>query len=197
VATHHAITAIGRAIIGVCEEAVKGSEFEGVGFKLFQAADFQKRPFEEGISLYLYRIQVSTARRKLPARQTPGGARLRPALPVDLHYLLTPWAKTAEKQHLLLGWVMRLLEDTPILPSGILNKYGHEPNTFRPDETVDLIPDSLSIQDMLNIWEVGKPNIQISVCYIARAVALESLAVEKEAEPVQTRVFGAGKLEEG
>jgi Pvc16 N-terminal domain len=196
-ATHHAITAIGRAFLGLLEEAAKGTELEGIGFKLFQAADFTKRPFDEGLSLYLYRLTISNSRRQLPRRHTPSGERVRPALPVDLCYLLTPWAKTAEKQHLILGWAMRLIEDTPILSSGILNKYGHEPGTFRPDETVDLVPDTISIQDMLNVWEVGKPNIQISMVYIARAVSLESRLTERDEPPVQTRVFGPGKLEDG
>jgi hypothetical protein len=195
VATYHAVTAIGQALIGLLEEAAKGTELDGLGFKIFQADDFQSRPFDEGVSLYLYRIYVSTSRRQMPVRCTPAGARLRPSLPVDLCYLLTPWAKTAEKQHLILAWAMRTVEDTPILPSGILNKYGHEPNTFRPDETVDLVPDTLSIQDMLNVWEVNKHNLQISAAYIARAVTLDSQITEVEGPPVQTRVLAAGDVE--
>ena len=89
---------------------------------------------------------------------------------------------------------MRVIEDTPILPPGILNKYDHEPDTFWADETVDLVPEVLSIQDMLNIWEVNKHNIQISVAYVARMIPIESRILESEAAPVQTRVFDTGKM---
>jgi hypothetical protein len=195
-ATYHAITAIGTAVLKLLEEASKSSPFAGIGFGLFLAEHFQRRPFtEEGISLYLYRTTVSTAQRRVAPRQVAPGVRTLPALPLDLYYLLTPWAKTAERQHLLLGWSMRVLADTPSLNASLLNKHSPNPSTFWPDETVELVPDVLSIQDMLNVWEVGKPNLQISAAYIARVVPIESHVTETLGPPVQARLLDMGKKE--
>jgi len=155
--------------------------------KLFHARDFQKG-LEEGVSVYLYRVTVSGARRNLAPTQSPTGKPYRQPLPVDLYYLLTPWAKTAEMQHLILGWSMRTIEDSPSFPSGLLNSY--VPGSFRSEEGVDLIHDTVSVQDMSYIWEAGKPNIQVSVAYVARVVSIESRVEQPEqGPPVQTRVF--------
>ena len=93
-----------------------------------------------------------------------------------------------------LGQAMRIIEDTPVLPAGILNQGGPEDDTFRPNETVDMIMESVSIYDMGAIWDVAKPNVQISIGYVARMIGLESPLELTEAGNVQTRVFRPGKV---
>ena len=129
---------------------------------------------EEGVSLYLYRISPAGEIRNYPPRVAPDGHRYRQVLPINLHYLLSSWAREAAKQQRLLGWAMRLLEDTPILPAGLLNQGGPEADTFRPNETVDVTMETISIYDMGAIWDVAKPNTQPSVCYVARMIGVES-----------------------
>nr|WP_254614739.1 MULTISPECIES: DUF4255 domain-containing protein [unclassified Myxococcus] len=196
VATYAAIPAVGQALLALLEQACPKPEFEGAKFRLYQASDF-KAPMDEGISLFLFRVTPSTTRRNLPGRLDSQGRRTRRPLPVDLYYLLTPWAKSAAKQHRLLGWAMRQLEDTPTLTASFLNHYGTpETDTFLPDETVTVVYEPLSIQDMLNVWEPGKPNVQVSASYIARMVGIESAIADEEAGPVQTRVMSPGKVTE-
>ena len=89
---------------------------------------------------------------------------------------------------------MRILEDTPILPPSVLNQGGPETDTFRPNETVDVIMESVSIYDMGAIWDVAKPNTQPSVCYVARMVGVESQIEIPTGAPVQTRVFNTGEV---
>ncbi|HEY4011971.1 MAG TPA: Pvc16 family protein [Polyangiaceae bacterium] len=192
-ATYHAIAAIGQALLGLLEQARLGSEFDGAQFALYQSSNFHA-PMDEGLSLFLYNAAVSTARRNLPAKVLPDGRKLRPPLPLDLYYLLTPWAKTATVQHRLLGWAMRVIDDTPTLPASLLNHYGPEPDTFRSDETVTLVNEPISLQDIYNIWEINKQNVQVSVAYVARVVPIESTIYEDQGAPVQTRVLNIGKL---
>jgi len=149
---------------------------------------------EEGISVFLHRITAANNVRNMPPRVAADGKRYRPAVSVDLHYLITAWAKDAVKQQRLLGWAIRTLEDTAILPAGVLNQFGPEANIFRPEESVDLIMEDIAIQDLLAIWEVGKPNIQPSVGYAARMVGLETSVEMEEAAAVQTRRFQTGDL---
>ena len=89
---------------------------------------------------------------------------------------------------------MRLLEDTPILPAGLLNQGGPEADTFRPNETVDVTMETISIYDMGAIWDVAKPNTQPSVCYVARMIGVESQIELLTSAPVQTRVFRNGEV---
>jgi hypothetical protein len=194
-ASYHAIAAVGQSIIGLLRAARPPDEFSNADFRLFQARDFEKG-LDEGVSLYLYRVIISQARRRLPARQTPTGKMLRPPLPLDLYFILTPWARTPEMQHVLLGWSMRIIEDTPTLPTGLLNS--QSPDTFREDEAVEIVHDALSVQDLTNIWtniwEAAKPNVQVSAAYLARVIAIDSLIeTGEDAGPVQTREFVEGK----
>jgi hypothetical protein len=193
-ATYHAIAATGQAIVGLLKDASANTEFADSRFELYQTGDFQSdAPLVDGISAYLYRVAVNTARRNLPPSVGADGRRYRSPFPLDLFYLVTPWAKTAARQQRLLGWAMRQLQDMPILPAAMLNHYGPEADTFRATETVELTCEPVSLQDMVNILDAIKPTEQLSVVYVARMVVIESTVELIEAGPVQTRVFDYGK----
>jgi uncharacterized protein DUF4255 len=187
-ATYHAIAATGQAILALLSDACPRDEFPDARFDLYQTSSFQK-PMDEGVSLYLYQVSLSASRRNVLPGRTPDGRRLRPALPVDLHYLLSAWSKSAARQQRLLGWCMRTIDDTTILPSGLLNHAGPERDVFGPTETVELICEPHSLQDLVNIQDPLKPNVPLSVGYVARMVALESTVELVEGPPVQTRAF--------
>jgi hypothetical protein len=194
-ATHNAIAAIGQAVLGLLASACPRPEFASAQFELYQSHNLEA-PMDEGISLYLHRITPANNIRNLPPRVAPDGRRYRPSLPIDIHYLLIAWARDAVKQHRLLGWAMRELENTPILHAGLLNQFGPEPDTFAPNETVDFILETISIADIGAIWEVHRHKFQPSIPYTARMVRIDSDLEITDAGPVQTRVFGAGKVVE-
>jgi hypothetical protein len=193
-ASYHAISAISQAIVSLLKTARPAGEFPNVDVKLFQAKDTQTVGDWEGLSLFLYRVPVSGARRQMPPSIGPGGRPFKRPLPVDLFYMLTPWAKTAEMQHLLLGWAMRTIEDSPSLPAALLNSHFPNDRPFRNDETVELIHDTLSMQDLNNIWEIfGKHNVQVSATYVARVIPIESqIESGVDGPAAQTRVFHTG-----
>ena len=179
------------------KDASAETEFAGLSVELLQANDFRAgAPMQEGLSLYLYRVAVNVSRRNMPPSVGPDGERYRPAIPLDLYYLLTPWGQTAAKQHRLLGWAIRELQNMPVLPAALLNNYVPESATFRPTETVELIFESVSVQDMMNITDPIKLTQPLSIAYVARIVALESTVRLVEAGPVQTRVLDYGRAPE-
>ena len=193
-ATYPAIAATGLAVVGLLKDASAGTEFADLRIDLLQAADFQAgAPIPEGISLYPYRVAVNNARRNLPPSVGPDGRRFRAPLPLDLYFLLSPWAKTAVRQLRILGWAMRELQNVPILPAGLLNHYGPEHDTFRPSEAVELLCESPSLGDMSDILEPVKSLQPLSVVYVARMVLIESSVPVEVGEPVQTREFAYGK----
>ncbi len=192
-ATHNAIAAIGQAVLGLLASACPRPEFAAAQFDLYQGHNFET-PMDEGISLYMHRITPANNIRNLPPRVAPDGRRFRPSLPIDIHYLLIAWARDAVKQHRLLGWAVRELENTTILHASLLNQFGPEPDTFGPNENIDFIMETIPIQDMGAIWEVHRHRMQPSVPYTARMVRIDSDLEITEAAPVQTRVFGTGKV---
>ncbi|MGB8509158.1 MAG: DUF4255 domain-containing protein [Pyrinomonadaceae bacterium] len=194
-ATFPAIAATGLAVVGLLKDASAETEFADLRFDIFQAADFNSGPpMSEGLSIYTYRVTVNTSRRNMPPSTGPDGRRYRAPLPLDLHFLLSPWAKNAVRQLRMLGWAMRELQNVMILPAGLLNHYGPEHDTFRPNETVELICEPLSLQDMSYIIEPLKSLQPLSVPYVARMVLIESGIPLVEGEAVQTREFDYAKV---
>jgi len=191
--TFQAIAATGQAMLGLLSDAVPRDQFPNAQFELYQMSNFQQ-PMEEGISLFLYRIAANTSRRNLPPTTGADGRRFRPPIPVDLYYVATAWAPTAVRQQRLLGWTIRMFEDVPILPTGLLNNYGPEPEIFKQGETVEVVLDSLTLQDLNNFWGVSKASLQLSVGYIARMLHIQSSMPLTEYAEVQTREFGVGKV---
>lgn len=189
-ATYQAIGATSQAILGLLASAAASphSEFAGVPILLYRGEDMQK-PMSEGISLYLHRVIVNTEHRNRLPRLGPDGTRRRPAVPLDLHYLLTAWATDAVKQQRMLGWAIRVLADTPTLPAGLLNHFGPEHDVFLPDETVEVLLEPLTVQDMSYVREVIGGRGEVSATLIARVIELESLDPSPVGPLVQTRDF--------
>ncbi len=192
-AGYRAVAAVSSAIIRLLESQYVPGDFDGnqLQFKVYVSRDFAQ-PMDAGVSLFLYRIYTNGTHRNPAGRIGPDGRRQRTQLPLDLHFLLTAWARDASLQHTIAGWMMRVLEDTPSLPVGLLNQtYA---NTFHPDETVEIGLTELSTEELFRIWEVIANNVyQISVPYVARVVRIESRIPEPlNGAPVQERVFGMG-----
>lgn len=197
-ATNAAIATTGRAILGLLESAASSEpEFSAAAFSLHSSADL-RRPIGErlAVSLYLYHVAVNTSRRNLAPRLDALGVRRKPALPLDLYYLLTVWAKDATTQQRAMGWAVRVLHDTPTLPAAILNRHAPE-EVFRADETVEVVWHNLSQQEVSDIWEVARTNQQPSASYVARIVQIDSTVSLDEYPMVQTRELAYGKVVAG
>src|ERR1051325_1788201 len=192
-ATFQAIAATGQAMLGLLADAVPKPCVANRQFESYQIGNFGS-PMEEGISLYLYRVAVNGTIRNRPPITGPDGRRRRPPIPLDLFYVLSVWARSAVKQQRLLGWTIRMFEDVPILPTGLLNNYGPEPEIFHPGETVEIILESLTLGDFNNLWSATKTALPLSVGYVARMVGIDSELPLSEAAEVQTRDFKAGVL---
>lgn len=192
-ADHRAIAAVGQAILQLLESACPRHEESTtkLEYKLYQSRDFQTPP-GEGIALYLYRVAPSANRRHLPPRRRSDGRCLRAPLLIDLFYLLTIWSSDAKIQHRRLGWCLRTLDNTPILPASLLNSFGPEPDIFRPDETVEIVGDMISTAEQFQIYDPMKPHVPLGAAYVVRMLAIDSELVIDAHPPVQTRVFDLG-----
>lgn len=131
------IAATGRSLEGLLngwfqrEADIGGMKVQAL---LAREADLEGPGEPPLVTIYLYRITLNPALRSAE----------RPAA-LDLHYLLTPWANSAEQEHRILGMVMECLERTPVL-SGPLP---HEPGGWAVGDSVQIVPEELS----LDLWE--------------------------------------------
>jgi len=183
-ATCAAISATSEAVLGLLRSAAAGSEFAGAAFAHYSHQQFED-PMADGISLHLYRVTIGSGRNQQP-RLGLDGLRYRPSLPVDLHYLLTAWAATPMRQQRMLGWALRVIEDTSVLPSGVLNHHGPEGDVFAAAESVEVVWENLAVENWFSIWH-GLRSKQPSATYVARMVMLDSDIAIGEYPDVQTR----------
>jgi hypothetical protein len=188
-ATLSAVAATSEAIIRLLRSSYDPTQFNNASldFQVYVSNDFLT-PMDEGVSLLLYRIFQDGTNRTPPGRMQPNGQIGPTKLPLELHFLLTAWAKTASLQHELAGWMMRTLEDNPILYPSLLNSY--KPDVFYPEETVEVGLAQLSTEDLFDIWDVIIRHVyQLSVPYVARVVRVESTLPAVAGAQVQRRLM--------
>ncbi len=182
-ADHRAIAAVSEGIMGLLRSSYPGTDMD---FRVVTSRDFAENTITNGASLFMYRVFCNGTFRIPPGRVDPDGNKRDTELPLELHFLITLWGGEASQQYTLAGWIMRTLEDTPILPASILNSV--VPGVFREDESVDILLADLSTEDLFRIWEViGNDAYQLSIPYVARIIHIESEHGLEEAGPVQLR----------
>jgi hypothetical protein len=194
-ASHVAIASTCEAIVRLLRAGYNPAEFNNAAleFQVYVADNFLQ-PMEQGVSLLLYRIYHNTSMGSTPGRLLSKGGRTRSQLPIDLHFLLTAWAKTASRQHEIAGWMMRVMEDNATLPASLLNAY--QPDVFRPDEALEVSLADLTTEDLFRIWEVMINHVyQLSVPYAARLVQLESAQIDRLEVPVVERLAPVEPIE--
>lgn len=192
-ADFHGIQASCDAIMRLLQESYRPDLIEpmlNLQFEVYGTEDF-KNHMAQGVSLFLYRVYVNATQRAPLTRSADGQFR-RQLLPLDLHFFLTVWGPKASLQHAILGWTMRVLEDTPILPASLLN--GVRAGVFRDDETVEVVSGQLTNEELMRIWDDLGTEYQLSVPYVARVVRIESMQEVSEGEPVRQRRLEYGVL---
>lgn len=193
-ASYRAIGAACEAVIRLLQQSWQPALFNNtpLQFKVYNTKDFADQTVKSGVSLFLYRVAVSPVQRTSPAKPKPNGKLRRAQLPLELSFILTPWAQEPSLEQEILGWMMRIVEDAPSLSSGILNTL--LPGVFDADETVEIVQGLLTNEEMFRIWDVLPGDYRISVPYIARTVRIDSELEIPDAMPVLTKDLEFGVI---
>jgi hypothetical protein len=118
-----------------------------------------------GLTLTCTRIAMSDhPAPRPPARTAAGGA----SIAVEVSYLLTAWSSGAEEQSVL-SWAMLELAAHPILDRSVLIG---GPSVWEPDETVQIVPETLTDDALFRLWSVMQHSLRLSTTFRARVVRI-------------------------
>jgi len=192
-AGHRAIAAVSLTLRDILREQYPASGLgPALNAELYQPKDFTS-PMKEGIALFLWRVVPNGSRRNPGMRTDALGRRFRPSLPIDLSYLLVPFAEDADRQQRLLGWMLRTMEDVGSLLASRLNNALSDSSVFAPEEAVEIVFDQLAIGDHLTLWDRIK-TIPLYASYTVRMLMIDSDAQITEAPLVTERAFEVGVI---
>lgn len=133
-------------------------------------------PLKPNVTIFLYRIAVNPQLRNAPRRLLPDGTLRPPPLPLELSFLITAWAKDTRDELRLVGRIMQVLYDHRELgPADLVG------TSWDTDDSVQLILESLPLDDHYRIWDANEVAYRLSLTYLARVVGLT--AIEAIAAP--------------
>jgi hypothetical protein len=136
------------------------------------------------VSLFLYRVDINRVTR--PGWSAVGHQDDHVHLPLDLHYLLTPWASNAEFEYQILGQAMTCLEQTPILSGPML----YPSASWDGSESVQLCVPEMTTEDLMRTFDSLPVNYKLSIPYLARIVRIDSRE-NRAAPPVHHAIIGS------
>jgi hypothetical protein len=118
------------------------------------------------LSIYLYHVSEIAQMRNQPPQNSP---KPRTLLNLKLRYLITPLTFNAENDMVLLGKVMQLLAETPVLRGDELQ------GSLRDGgEDLRIVLDDVAAEDLGNLWvSLASPH-KLSLSYTVYPVQIEA-----------------------
>lgn len=130
------------------------------------------------LSLLLYRVDFNKTVRA--GWSAVGATNGRAYLPLDLHFMITPWAANAEHELQILGRAMQCLEEHPSLTGPLLVEDGG----WAPGDSVQVVMEEIPTEAVMRTFDSLPHDYKLSVPYVARVVRLDSLAATPPPEAV-------------
>jgi hypothetical protein len=172
-ADYTAIYSVGNSIAQYLTHNFTGdvqTAFKNVKFQLVassQIAEEDQTHLDNMVTIFLHRITIDENFRSATRIQDEPAKKA--LLYLDLHYLITYWGSDPQAEQSILGWTMQQLRMASILDNSILTPAG----IWGADESIQLVPADLSLEDILRIWDALGPKYRLSLCYIARVVRID------------------------
>lgn len=146
-------------------------------------------PTSEALGIYLYRFAVDPFARNRYLAAPEGRRTPRPELPVNLHILLIGWSNKTESEISYLSTAMQVIGSAMNL--GIAHLGVSDP-TWGETDTVQIIPEEMSTEDLTRLWDSFPGGYRLSVPYIIKTVRFAPDEEQSEGPPVKTLVYPFG-----
>ena len=120
------------------------------------------------LSIFCYRVDVNRIMRAPWSAVAAHDGTIH--LPLDIHFLLTPWDSDPEAELRILGATMQCLEQHPILSGPRLHPLGG----WDARESIQLINEDLVTEDVLRTFDTLPTDFRLSVSYVARIARIDA-----------------------
>lgn len=144
------------------------------------------------VTIFPYRVDVDTTRRYDELPPAAPGEPSRMALALDVRVLLTVWGQTASGELQALARCMEIIDENPVLTGDDLDPI----YDWLPGTAIRVSLDSLSTENLLQLWDALSPSFRLSVPYRLRTVRL-SPRPTTDTPPVDTIVRHHGQARGG
>ena len=126
------------------------------------------------LSLFLYQITEFSAMRNQPNEDIKQDKKKPPPLYLTLHYLVTPNTQNTEKDHVLLGKIMRVFAENPIIVAP------QQQGSISKDTTyMRILMNSLTVDELNKLWSILGMHYRLSVSYTMAPIKIEIKAIQK------------------
>jgi hypothetical protein len=155
------------------------------------------------LNLFLYQVTPNAgwANAGLPARDARGERTAVPPLALDLHYLLTAYAKEDFQAEIVLGYAMQCLHEWPILPREKLRemhagwkKDGDNlrralatSNLAEQVEAIKVSPAKMDTEELSKLWTAFQTSYHLTAAYLISVALIESALPARSPLPVLKR----------
>ena len=124
------------------------------------------------LTIFVYRVDVNRTMRA--AWSAAGHRDGRAHLPLDLHFLITPWASNAEHEYAILGRAMECLESQPILSGPLLVDIGDPAQpSWAPGDAIQISLSELTTEEVMRTFDSLPLDYKLSVPYVARIIRID------------------------
>jgi len=129
------------------------------------------------LSIFLYQVLENVYLKNQEPQVTGPSSFSFPPVALDLYYMLTAYPSENGQQtertlqaHLLMGRVIQVLNDNPILTGSVLR------GNLDPDEELHVTITSPTLDDLTKIWGTFQDNSSFlpSICYLITPVMIDS-----------------------
>lgn len=178
-----------RAISLTLKELLKANitdstepQLAGVAIELISPKEMQRAHEGVGVSVWLYRItRNSDLLNEPPERPQPNQLAHR-ALPLTLHYLITPITDDPEAKHAILGRTLQVLNDHAVLRGADL-----QDTLMGSADQFRVVLEALTVDELARVWESLEEDFQLSAPYAVQVVRIDSDLEPVQATPVTTK----------
>ena len=144
------------------------------------------------LNLFLYQIAFNPAWRNMDVpRQTRPGETAPPALPLNMHFLITAYGRGESDNdslsHRVLASAMSVLNDHAVLGRDEIRNALANNDLADQLERVRIAPQAFSTDELFKLWTAFQTNYRISTAYEVSVVLIDSRSSARAALPVLKR----------
>lgn len=189
-ATYRAVYGVLNALEEFLKQRLPGDLANGPGnakVQIVGSKDLDEGNLGTVLALYLHRVSIDQTNRNRYIKPPPGSRRRAvPELPLQLHLLLIAFADSPETEVNLLGWGMQQLASYPTIG---IERLDADTLDWGTTDTVQIVEDELSTEDMMRIWDGLTPSYRLTAPYLIKTVRVAPDRPSEAADPVISRIF--------